>query len=231
MDMRTRFRVEAQTLIIDLHKASPVLSSAPRGGGFRQSRYILNHQVAPNPVSVNGVFPQARAWEDPSRYLGRIARHLDVDRRCVALMTAVPLEHLVLGHEQADEVWVEAFVTVGLSNAVRAGEAATVGSHPGTINIVLITNAALSPSAMVGALQVAVESKTAALLAERVMSWTGSGRATGTGTDALAIASGDGPSLLYSGTHTKFGSMLGRVVETAVCTGIGRWNGWKDEQC
>jgi adenosylcobinamide amidohydrolase len=146
-------------------------------------------------------------------------------------MTAVPLEHQVLAREQDDELWVEAFVTVGLSNAVRAGEPAPVATlahpRPGTINIVLITNAALPAPAMVGALQVAVESKTATLLAKQVMSWTGSPEATGTGTDAVAIASGDGPFIRYSGTHTRLGSMLGRVVGQAVHEGIIRWNRWK----
>jgi adenosylcobinamide hydrolase len=232
MEMRTEFRIVAQTLVIDLGQALPVLSSAPRGGGLLRSRYILNHQVPANPITP--AVAMARVWEDPARYLGRVARDLDVERRCVAFMTAVPLEHLVLIHEEENdekELWVEAFVTVGLSNAVRAGEpvpkVTPVHPYPGTINIVLITNATLPPPALVGALQVAVESKTATLQAEQVKSWTGRPGATGTGTDALAIASGDGPFVRYSGTHTKLGSMVGRVVGLAVHEGIIRWNRWK----
>jgi adenosylcobinamide hydrolase len=230
MEMQTEFRIEGHTVVIDLGKVRPVLSSAPRGGGFLRTRYILNHQVSANPMCATATWPP-HVWEDPARYLGRVARSLDVDRRCVAFMTAVPLEHQVLVQEYDEELWVEAFVTVGLSNAVRAGEPVPVVSlaqpHLGTINIVLVTNAALPAAAMVCALQVAVESKTAALLANQVRSWSGRSEATGTGTDALAIASGDGPFIRYSGTHTKVGSMLGRAVSQAVHEGIVRWNRWK----
>jgi adenosylcobinamide hydrolase len=232
MKMRTRFRIAAHTLIIDLGKPQRVLSSAPRGGGFLQSRYILNHQVSANPTSSVPTMAPCRTWENPARYLGRVARDLDVAPRCVGLMTAVPLEHLVLAREERDDLWVEAFVTVGLSNAVRAGEPPTAergaSVRPGTINIVLVTNAGLPPSAMVGALQVAIESKAATVLASHVRSWTGRAGATGTGTDAIVLASGGGPAVAYSGTHTKLGAMLGQAVAHAVQEGITRWKRWKD---
>jgi len=58
------------------------------------------------------------------------------------------------------------------------------GTYPGTINLILVTNARLSVSAMVGMVQVATEAKTAALFDADVKSWTGRSGATGTGTDA-----------------------------------------------
>jgi adenosylcobinamide hydrolase len=230
---RTRFRIEDGTLIIDLGKPCPILSSAPRGGGLQQGRYILNHQVQANPI----VAPVRRtAWEDPARYLGRVAEELGVDRRCTALMTAVPLKHLVVSREERDGVWVEGFFTVGLSNAVRAGEPivdaqpAVLLHRPGTINIVLITNARLASAALVGAVQVATEGKTAALLVENVRSWRGTAGATGTGTDAIVIACGHGPFVRYSGTHTMLGAMIGRVVSEGVREGMAKWKQWKPER-
>ena len=61
-------------------------------------------------------------------------------------------------------------MTVGVTNAVRAGEPRTLPAknRAGTINIILITNAALTVSAMVTAVQVITESKTAVLLDRRV---------------------------------------------------------------
>lgn len=104
---------------------------------------------------------------------------------------------------------------VGVTNAVRAGE--LIDRSPsdvtlqrvGTINIVIIiTNAALAVSAMVTAVRVATESKAAALLAKRIPSWTGRSDTTGTGTDAVVIANGNGPLIRYSGTpHTRIGEL------------------------
>ncbi|MGH7228005.1 MAG: adenosylcobinamide amidohydrolase, partial [Nitrospiraceae bacterium] len=94
----------------------------------------------------------------------------------------------------------------------------------GTINIILVTNARLASSALVGAVQVATESKTAVLLSKKVPSWTGSPGATGTGTDAVVVACGTGPRLRYSGTHTKIGEMIGRLVRRGVTEGLIRSN-------
>jgi adenosylcobinamide amidohydrolase len=85
-------------------------------------------------------------------------------------MTAVSLADLVAVRAASDQIWVEGFVTVGTANAVRAGEPATprpltnCQAHFGTINVILVTNARLSASAMVGMVQVATEAKTAVLL-------------------------------------------------------------------
>jgi adenosylcobinamide hydrolase len=147
-------------------------------------------------------------------------------------MTAVSLTDLVTIRATADHIWVEGFVTVGTANAVRAGESVTPRpltsgqAHPGTINVILVTNARLSASAMVGMVQVATEAKTAVLLHAKVKSWTGRKGATGTGTDAVVVVSGDGPSQRYSGTHTMLGELVGRVIETAVTEGLVRYKRW-----
>ncbi len=219
----TRFRLTDDTLVIDLGTRRPVLSSAPRGGGFTRARYILNHQVPANPLRTGASTPQP-ACCDPIRYLGRVAASVGADRQCVALMTAVSLKQLVTIREEVNGLWVEGFLTVGVTNAVRVGDPA-VSSHaqaPGTINIVLVTNARLTTSAMVGAVQVATESKTAALMTEGVPSWTGQPGATGTGTDAVAVVAGEGPFLRYSGTHTLIGELIGRVVAVGMKEGLAR---------
>ncbi len=225
--IRTRFWVEQDTLVVDLGTRRPVLSSAPRGGGLVRVRYILNHQVPANPVSAP-VRRKPRAWGDPARDLGKVARRLGIDRRCVALMTAVPLKQLVVLREESDGFWVEGFFTVGVTNAVRAGDplprtgAGLETKAAGTINVILVTNASLASSAMVGAIQVATEAKTSVLLERRVPGSTGRPGATGTGTDAVVVASGEGPVLRYSGTHTKAGAMIGRLVTRGVAEGLQR---------
>ncbi len=229
--MQTAFRVRRKTLIVDLGGHRTVLSSAPRGGGITRARYILNHQVAANSMA-KGDRDKGVRCADPARTMGQLAISLGIRDKFVGLMTAVSLADLVTVREAHDEMWVEGFVTVGTSNAVRAGETVTSkqrinnSTHPGTINLILVTNARLSASAMVGMVQVATEAKTAVLLQANVKSWTGRSGATGTGTDAVVVVSGNGPPHRYSGTHTILGELVGRVIGTAVTEGLARYVRW-----
>jgi adenosylcobinamide hydrolase len=228
--MQTAFRVRRKTLIVDLGGLRSVLSSAPRAGGITRARYVLNHQVGARPIGrdAHGFGAGARC-ADPNRTLGKLATSLGIRDKFVGLMTAVSLADLVTVRESSGQIWVEGFVTVGTSNAVRAGEPVPPrprtdsSAHPGTINLILVTNARLSASAMVGMVQVATEAKTAVLLHAQVKSWTGRPGATGTGTDAVVVVSGNGPPLRYSGTHTILGELVGRVIETAVTEGLARY--------
>jgi adenosylcobinamide hydrolase len=179
---------------------------------------VPDHFVCDGEASRHG----RRPWGDPTRYLGLVAETLSAPQPCVGLMTAVLMRRLIVLREQWENLWVEGFFTVGVTNAVRAGE--PTGERPtssaGTINIILVTNAALSTSAMVTLVQVITESKTASLLAQNVPSHSGRPGATGTGTDAVVIASGDDGRLRYSGTHTKIGELAGRLVMKGVTRGL-----------
>lgn len=227
----TRHWVAGDTLIIDLGARMRVLSSAPRGGGLRTARYILNHQVPSHPPGSH----RDGTYEHPSRYLRRLAENLGVESDCVGLMTAVPMTQLVVHREARDGLWIEGFATVGVTNAVRAGEP-VVRLHSeeataGTINLILVTNGCLAVPAMVGAVQVATESKTGVLRDQAVPSWTGLPGATGTGTDAVVVASarrGQGRWQPYAGTHTEIGSMIGRVVAECLLQGLSLAAEWAD---
>jgi adenosylcobinamide amidohydrolase len=226
----TKFVVRRNTLLIDLGTAQRILSSSPRHGGMVRARYIVNHQVESNSgcLSNSG---RPKRWGEPGRYLSRVAAGLGVTLPCVALMTAVSLDDLVVLREEDADLWLEGLMTVGVSNAVRAGEPVeeqtrVPSSSLGTINIILRTNARLSSAAMVGMVQVVAESKAAALFSQSVRSITGRQGATGTGTDATVIVSGDGPRLRYSGTHTKMGEMVGRLVYRGVLEGLKRYQAW-----
>ena len=224
--VRTRHQVIGRTLVIHLGGRRRVLSSAPQGGGFRCASHILNHQVDATP-NMNGHFP------DPARSLRGLASQLSIGSHTVGLMTAVPMTQLVTSRVSAEELWVECFATVGVTNAVRAGQwplvlvprKVTHSMKFGTINLILITNGSLSASAMVGAVQVATEAKTGVLRDHTIPSWKGRDLATGTGTDAVVIACrlrGEGPLHTYSGTHTIMGALVGRVVSNCVSLGLAK---------
>ncbi|MDO8356873.1 MAG: adenosylcobinamide amidohydrolase [Nitrospirota bacterium] len=229
--MQTVFRVSRKTLIVDLGGLRTVLSSAPRAGGVTRARYILNHQVAAHSMAKSDRDKGLRC-ADPARTLSQLALSLGIRDPFVGLMTAVSLADLVTVREAHDDMWVEGLVTVGTSNAVRAGEPVVLGqrmnsqAQAGTINLILVTNARLSTSAMVGMVQVATEAKTAVLLRAKVKSWTGRSGATGTGTDAVVVVSGNGPRQRYSGTHTVLGELVGRVIGRAVTEGLARYVRW-----
>jgi len=232
--VRTRYRVVQRTLIIDLGGRRRVLSSAPQGGGLRLASHILNHQVEAHPA---GSGRRSARFPDPAHSLSVLASQFGIEADTVGLMTAVPMTQLVTAQASAGRLWVECFGTVGVTNAVRAGEwppqqvRRRTRMTPGTINLILITNANLSSAAMVGAVQVATEAKTGLLRDHAVPSCQGGTAATGTGTDAVVIACrlrGQSPLHAYSGTHTIIGALIGRVVADCVARGLAKAKKWQE---
>lgn len=232
--VHTRYRVIGQTLVIELEGRKRVLSSAPQGGGLTVASYILNHQVEANPVVAG---KQSMPFREPGRSLRELASRMGIHTSTVGLMTAVPMTQVVTARAASDGLWVECFATVGVTNAIRAGEWPPGGpggkrsTKPGTINLMLITNGSLSQSAMVGAVQVATEAKSGALRDHHVLSCQSGAAATGTGTDAVVIACslrGQGPVHIYSGTHTVIGALIGRVVSDCVTNGLAKAKAWRE---
>lgn len=220
-DFTSSFSVEQHTLIIRFAHPHRTLSSAVLGGGWQYADYVLNHQLPSGMAADSGVFTE------PGAYLKRVARDLGLTGHGVGLMTAVSMDRLVCRRMQSRDLWVEAFITVGMANAVRAGDPATADTpvSAGTVNIILVTNAALPTPAMVETVQVATEAKTAAFLEYKVISRVTGTTATGTGTDAIVIVSGSGREACYVGTHTSMGELVGRTVLDGVTEGLRRRTG------
>lgn len=226
--IHTPYQVIGRTLVIRLGGRKRVLSSASHGGGVGVASHILNHQV-----EVNGHI--RRHYPTPARYLRNLASRLGLSKETIGLLTAVPMTQLVTARTTAQGLCVECFATVGVTNAVRAGDwpprwaQFKKSTRPGTINLVVITNASLSVAAMVGAVQVVTEAKTGVLRDHRVQSTGTQSLATGTGTDVVVIACalrGDGPPQQYSGTHTIIGALIGRAVARCVSRGLAKAEQW-----
>ena len=82
----------------------------------------------------------------------------------------------------------------------------------GTINIVMITSAILTGVAMVEALLIVTEAKTATLQDAGIKSPVSDKIATGMGTDSVAVVSGHGSDTVnYCGKYVLFGEILGRI--------------------
>ena len=138
-----------------------MLGSAVVGGGYGTAREILN-------VHVDDKYDGERPDED----LAAVAAELGVDGPFVGLMTAAYTQFARCAVESLGDLTVAAVVSVGLSNTSSAGvtppvEAGPAGDAaapgPGTINVILLVDGALTPAAMVNAVITATEAKTMTL--------------------------------------------------------------------
>lgn len=87
---------------------------------------------------------------------------------------------------------------------------------PGTINIILGTNAKLSKAAMVEAIMIVSEAKAAVMQELNILSPVSGKIATGTGTDSVVIFNGCKKQINYCGKHVLFGEMIARVVSKSI---------------
>ncbi len=205
--------VRERTLVVTCPTLYRVLSWAPLGGGLREARAILNHQVCTDE------YPACEA----AIYLQTLAHRLSTLLPAVGLMTGVQIERLVRRTIQQGSLILECFATIGLSNALTVGDPATYEERPGTINLIILVNQPLTDAALTEAVAITTEAKVYALYAARVQSTVSGALATGTGTDCIAVACPLGtPAYTYCGKHTRLGELLGRVVSAAVTEGLQR---------
>jgi adenosylcobinamide amidohydrolase len=199
----------------------PVISSAVLNGGAVLANHILNLNVR------NRSKHNLDVRQSPDITLAEYCRVCGWSGTTVGMMTAASMDsfRMVRASEQGVEIFV--LVTVGLSNVRRAGDIAEhrkIGLQPsdtGTINIICLPTARLTPSAMVEAVITVTEAKTAALQNRGIKSPVSDTPATGTGTDAVAISSGRGPvKISYCGKHVLFGEILAKLVIEAVDSSI-----------
>jgi iron complex transport system substrate-binding protein len=135
------------------------------------------------------------------------------------LFTGVDMDGLVVRRQSFRAMTVYALVTAGTrSNAQRASQDSGSYYEPGTINILVLTNMQLTPQAMNRAVICATEAKTAALqdLDIRSSFTPMIHGATGTGTDNVIVAQGEGPSIHNAGGHTRMGELIGKAVYQGV---------------
>lgn len=194
-----------------------VLSSAVLNGGLVYADHIVNLKV-PKCVS---------APSSPQLTLTKYCEDGNWNGNSVGMMTAASMDSFRLAKESAQGIDIIVLVTSGLSNARRVADRAehrimaAESEDIGTINIIMLTSAILTGAAMVEALLIMTEAKTAALQDAGIRSPISNKIATGTGTDSVAVVSGDGPDTVsYCGKHVLFGEMLGRMVTDTVASSI-----------
>lgn len=198
-------------LEFDLGEEMQVLSWAINRPGFVTARRILWREVrnADLPIDLD-----VDAW---------LAAELEAKNAAdaVTLLTSRALHHFTQNTTKVGDVEAHALATVGFSNAERVGHRVDRSNADfGTINVALRLSSGMTQAALLEALSIAVEARTAAVMdtGHSVMH----GIATGTGTDCVAVACPKGP-VCYAGLHTEIGEAVGRAVYDAVRTGAQYW--------
>lgn len=143
------------------------------------------------------------------------------EENSVAFLTSRAIERFHWANAQVGDTKAFAIATVGLSNAERVGHRQP--PHPlsyGTINVAAQVNVSLNEAGLLEAMSIVVQARTAAVMDANVT--LRSGKATGTGTDCVAVSTPPGDTV-YAGLHTEIGEALGRVVYDAVLVGAQEW--------
>ena len=199
-------------LIAEFRDPQAMLSSAIVRGGRVRAQTVAWLEVCSDDL---------RPPIDPRRFLR--ARMAARGLGGVGLLTSRDLDAYVDVARTAGGITVRTIATVGLGNALRVGDAAP-SARVGTINILCAVSARLRPEAMVEALSIAAEARTAAILEAAVPSRVSGLLATGTGTDCIIVAAGaQGRAEPYAGKHTMLGQLIGTSVGEAVRQGALAW--------
>ena len=198
-------------LEFDLGQPMQVLSWALNRPGYVSARRILWREVR-NADLHEGL--------DVERWLqGELAGIDAMD--AVTFLTSRDIRHYTQHKAIVGATEAHAVATTGLSNAERVGHRIDRSGHDwGTINIALRLNRQLSDPAMLELMSIVVQARTAAVMDVDLPLTPG--RATGTGTDCVAVAALPG-SGAFAGLHTDIGEAAGRAVYTAVLQGARDW--------
>jgi adenosylcobinamide amidohydrolase len=209
--------VELRARMLRVRFATPqrVLSWAIAGGGARRASEIVwlevdDAELRP-PVDARSYVRarlQAAGAQDAVALVTSRRLHSYIDQR---------VEHPAAGSARC-------IATVGLGNALRAGDLPGPSARIGTINVLCALSQPLRPEAMLEALALASEARTLAVREASIPSRRSSLPASGTGTDCIAIAAPALPrAARYAGKHTALGHVIGAAVESAVRRGVEQW--------
>ncbi len=198
--------------------------------------YIVSSLEGPrgNITYVGNHYTPPPCWRI-THYLGleksrnRIYKALNLDEKNSSLLfTGANMDNLAVATKEYKSLKVVVIATAGVeSNAMRMSK--DVGSYfePGTINMIILSNAKLTKRAMTRAIITATEAKTAALNDLDIRSSYNplKYQATGTGTDNIIVVQGDGEMVLHNaGGHSKLGELIARAVYDAVTEAISKQN-------
>lgn len=207
----SRVTLDRPWLEFDLGADMQVLSSALNRPGFVRARRIQWREVrnADLPVDL-----------DVDAWLATELKHRNAED-AVTLLTSRDIRQFTEHTATIGTTTAHAVATVGFSNAERVGHRVDRSAEDwGTINVGLCLSTGVTQAALLEAMSIVVQARTAAVMDAGLTIATGV--ATGTGTDCVAVASPHGKDR-YAGLHTDIGEAIGRAIYTAVHDGACHW--------
>lgn len=201
-------------LVVHFAEIQRMASWAIVGGGLRSGRTVAWLQI-----SEADLRPPVDATELLRSQL-EVARIPDA----VGLLTSRELDSYIEVSRSYRDLAARCIATVGLGNALRAGDPPGPTGRIGTINLLCHIEVPLSQEATLEALALAAEARSLAVREAAVPSQLSGEPASGTGTDCIVIAAPEAGELArYVGKHTAAGHLIGAVVHEAVSRGVERW--------
>lgn len=201
-------------LVVRFAEPQRVASWAMIGGGLRRARTVAWVEVADEELR-------------PPIDAGELARaRLDAAGvgDVVTLMTSRDLRAYVDVDRAYRDVACRCIATVGLGNALRAGDPPGPAGRIGTINVLCAVSIPMTDEALLEALALASEARALAIREVDVPSPLSGLPASGTGTDCIVIAAPDtAERQRYAGKHTELGHVVGAAVHEAVRSGADQW--------
>lgn len=207
-----RVTLDRPWLIADLARPLRVLSWAPHGAGYVTARQIRWREVRNADLTLGF---DAERW---------FADQMAAFPGAIGMMTSRDIGTCQEAQATVEGVTAQCVATVGLTNGEAVGRRRVFHSGSfGTINLAVATSSPLTRAAQLEALTIAVQARTAAVLAAGVAFDTGA--VTGTGTDCIALACPPGRRR-YAGLHTPVAEAIGACVIAAVGAGAAAWKAW-----
>ena len=204
--------IDSEAVVVTAASPLSVLSSAVAGGGLGRARAIVNLHVS-----------RHCPWGDADLRLDAFAARRALPAPRVGLLTAAWTERAQVAAESARGIHTLVVATVGLSNPVAAGWSAAGPAWPGTINTIVVVDAAVEPAALVNLALTVTEVKALVLAAAGLRCDDGH-VASGTSTDAVVVAAtGRGPAVRFGGPISDAGWVVARATRTALAEGVRRW--------
>lgn len=205
-------RLAQERIEMRLPQLFHTLSSAVLPGGFSRANGVVNWKV-----------PLHYRCEDPLSDLRRQCSLWAFDpESSIGFITAAKLTHASIIELEGDRFRLLCCTTVGTRNAARSGLPRQTFSaySAGTINTIVAIDGEMTEAAMVNAVITATEAKSAALQLLGIRETASGEVATGTTTDAVAIAVSQNKSWgavhAYAGAATSIGCAIGEAVYESV---------------
>ncbi len=201
-------------LVARFAEVQRTVSWAIVGGGLTRARTVAWVQIADADL---------RPPIDPCELArSRLAASGITD--AIALLTSRDVGAYVDVRASHGDTSCRCIATVGLGNALRAGDPPAPEAKVGTINVLCHSSVPLTDEAMLEALALASEARALAMREADVPSPVSGLPASGTGTDCIVIAAPEaGEPQRYAGKHTVVGHLIGRTVYAAVHDGAEQW--------